>query len=270
MYFNLVSKNNLGVVVALLLVVILSQAQFFNFLLDTALGRAILILFVLVISYANQILGVVSVLFIIIMFNNSNIGYMEGFDGTTGASGANASGNNVGTIKNNATGANATGANVTGANVTGANVGTVQNNATGANVGTIQNNATGANGATGTYASNIQSNMNTPTNTTTTTTTPTLTGANMGTIQNKMNTNNMNTTTTPTPTGANIGTIRSKIQEKINEKQMANGAEGFDILGAERNMQLGKRSNTIPVNKSNVDNVSPFDNSFSNLFSAFK
>jgi hypothetical protein len=275
MEFNLVSKNNLGVVTALLLVIILSQGRFFNFLLDTALGRAILILFVLVISYANQILGVVSVLFIIIMFNNSNIGYMEGFDGTTGANGdngANATGNNVGTIKNNATGANAT-----GANATGANVGTIQNNATGANVtganvGTIQNNATGSNGATGTYASNIQSNMNTPTNTTTPTTTPTLTGANMGTIQNKMNANNMNTTTTttPTPTGANIGTIRSKIQEKINEKQMANGAEGFDILGAERNMQLGKRSNTIPVNKSNVDNVSPFDNSFSNLFSAFK
>ena len=78
MEFNLVSKNNLGVVTALLLVIILSQGRFFNFLLDTALGRAILILFILFISYTNKILGVVSVLFIIIMFNNSNIGYMEG------------------------------------------------------------------------------------------------------------------------------------------------------------------------------------------------
>jgi len=78
MDFNLVSKNNLGVVTALLLVIILSQGRFFNFLLDTALGRAILILFILFISYTNKILGVVSVLFIIIMFNNSNIGYMEG------------------------------------------------------------------------------------------------------------------------------------------------------------------------------------------------
>jgi len=78
MDFNLVSKNNLGAVTALLLVIILSQGRFFNFLLDTALGRAILILFILFISYTNKILGVVSVLFIIIMFNNSNIGYMEG------------------------------------------------------------------------------------------------------------------------------------------------------------------------------------------------
>jgi hypothetical protein len=79
MDFNIVSKNSLGAVGALLLVVILSQARFFNFLLDTALGRAILIVFILFISYANQILGVISILFIIIMFNNSNIGYMEGF-----------------------------------------------------------------------------------------------------------------------------------------------------------------------------------------------
>ena len=79
MDFNIVSKNNLGTVITLLFVVILSQAKFFNFLLDTALGRAILIAFVIIISYMNKILGVVSVLFIIIIFNNSDIGYMEGF-----------------------------------------------------------------------------------------------------------------------------------------------------------------------------------------------
>jgi len=79
MDFKLVSKNNLGAVTSLLLVILLSQSKFFNFLLDTALGRAILILFILFISYTNKILGVVSVLFIIIMFNSSDIGYMEGF-----------------------------------------------------------------------------------------------------------------------------------------------------------------------------------------------
>jgi hypothetical protein len=94
MDFNLVSKNNLGVVTALLLVVILSQGRLFNFLLDTALGRAILILFILFISYTNKILGVVSVLFIIIMFNNSNFGYMEGAT-TMGSS----MGTNMGTMK---------------------------------------------------------------------------------------------------------------------------------------------------------------------------
>ena len=80
MAFNLVSKNNIGGATALLLVVLLSQSKFFNFLLDTALGRAFLILFILIISYANKILGVVSVLFIIIMANSSDIGYLEGFD----------------------------------------------------------------------------------------------------------------------------------------------------------------------------------------------
>jgi hypothetical protein len=97
MEFNLVSKNNLGVVTALLLVIILSQGRFFNFLLDTALGRAILILFILFISYTNKILGVVSVLFIIIMFNNSNFGYMEG---------ATTMGSSMGTTMSSSTGTN--------------------------------------------------------------------------------------------------------------------------------------------------------------------
>jgi hypothetical protein len=79
MDFQLVSKNNVGAVATLFLVILLSQARFFNFLIDTALGRAILILFILGISYTNKILGVVAVLFIIIAFNNSDIGYLEGF-----------------------------------------------------------------------------------------------------------------------------------------------------------------------------------------------
>ena len=79
MDFNLVSKHNVGYATSLLLIVLLSQSKFFNFLLDTTLGRSILILFILFISYVNKILGVVVVLFIIILFNNSDIGYIEGF-----------------------------------------------------------------------------------------------------------------------------------------------------------------------------------------------
>jgi len=79
MDFKLVSKNNIGVVSTLILVILLSQSRFFNFLIDTALGRTILILFILGISYTNKILGVVAVLFIIIMFNQSDISYIEGF-----------------------------------------------------------------------------------------------------------------------------------------------------------------------------------------------
>lgn len=79
MDFNLVSKNNVGAVATLFLVILLSQSRFFDFLIDTTLGRAILVLFILGISYTNKILGVVAVLFIIIAFNNSDIGYLEGF-----------------------------------------------------------------------------------------------------------------------------------------------------------------------------------------------
>jgi hypothetical protein len=92
---TLVSKNNIGGATALLLVILLSQSKFFNFLLDTALGRAILILFILVISYTNKILGVVSVLFIIIMFNSSDIGYLEGFDTPTTSSTSDTDSTNV-------------------------------------------------------------------------------------------------------------------------------------------------------------------------------
>lgn len=79
MNFKLVSKHNMGAVATLLLVILLSQSRVFHFLIDTALGRALLILFILGISYIHKILGVVAVLFIIIMFNHSSIGLMEGF-----------------------------------------------------------------------------------------------------------------------------------------------------------------------------------------------
>ena len=77
--FQFISKKNIGGAMALFLVILLSQARIFNFLLDTVLGRMMLVASLLVISYLNKILGVVSVLLIIIMFNNSGLGYMEGF-----------------------------------------------------------------------------------------------------------------------------------------------------------------------------------------------
>ena len=79
MDFKLNSKNNIGGVATLFLVILLSQSRFFDFLIDTTLGRAVLILFILGISYTNKILGVVAVLFIIISFSNSNTSYMENF-----------------------------------------------------------------------------------------------------------------------------------------------------------------------------------------------
>ena len=76
MDFKLISKNNIGSAVLLLLVIALSQSRVFNFLIDTALGRFFLIIFVLCLSHCHKILGVVGVLFIIIMFNSN---FYEGF-----------------------------------------------------------------------------------------------------------------------------------------------------------------------------------------------
>lgn len=83
MDFKLVSKNNIGAAATLILVIMLTQSRMFDFLMDTTLGRAMLVLFILGISCINKIFGVVAILFIIIMFNNSNLGFMEGFTDTS-------------------------------------------------------------------------------------------------------------------------------------------------------------------------------------------
>ena len=79
MDFKFNSKTTLGAISTLTLVIILSQSRFFDFLIDTALGRAALICLIIGISYTHKILGVISVLFVIIMFNQSYLGSSEGF-----------------------------------------------------------------------------------------------------------------------------------------------------------------------------------------------
>jgi hypothetical protein len=88
MNFNFGSKNNMGAIATIILIILLSQNKFFNFLIDTALGRVFLVFFILAITYINKILGVILVLFIMIIFNQSNIGYMEGYTSMTPASNA--------------------------------------------------------------------------------------------------------------------------------------------------------------------------------------
>lgn len=88
MDFKLVSKNNVGVVVTLILVILLSQSRFFAFLTETALGRMVILVFIIFIAYTNKILGLLAVLAIIIAFNENNMNivqsynYYEGFDGS--------------------------------------------------------------------------------------------------------------------------------------------------------------------------------------------
>jgi hypothetical protein len=79
-------KNNVGIFITLILVILLCVSKFFNFLTETPLGRFILLAFVIMISYTHKMLGLLAVLFIIIAFNqhDSNTvyayNYYEGFD----------------------------------------------------------------------------------------------------------------------------------------------------------------------------------------------
>ena len=82
---KLLSKTNMGGLATIILVILLCQARFFNFMVGTTLGRAVLVFLVLGITCAHHILGVIAVLAIIVIYNQSNVDYMEGFTkGTAG------------------------------------------------------------------------------------------------------------------------------------------------------------------------------------------
>lgn len=80
------SKNNMGIIITLILVILISQSRFFDFYFDTYLGRAFLLAFVIFVAYTNKILGLLAVLAIIIAFNQNEMNvvqsynYFEGFE----------------------------------------------------------------------------------------------------------------------------------------------------------------------------------------------
>lgn len=79
MAINTLSKNSIGVVITLLLVILLSESRLFKIITDTYLGRTLLVTILLFASYLNKILGVVCVFVIIIMFSIMKFTY-EGFE----------------------------------------------------------------------------------------------------------------------------------------------------------------------------------------------
>lgn len=82
--FKMVNKNSVGGAGLLLFFIVISQARFFDFLIDTSLGRTLLILILIFLSYCHGILGVVGVLLIIIAFNQSGLSFLsEGFETST-------------------------------------------------------------------------------------------------------------------------------------------------------------------------------------------
>jgi len=73
------SKNNIGILVTLILVILLCVSKFFDFLTETHLGRIILLAFIVVISYTHKLLGLLAVLFVIIAFNNYDTNMVHGY-----------------------------------------------------------------------------------------------------------------------------------------------------------------------------------------------
>jgi len=86
MEFNRLNKNYLSLLATILLIIILSQTTMLSLLYDTPLGRLILVIFILIISYTNKNLGIIAVLLIVFIFNYNlnNVNYFESF--TTDAS----------------------------------------------------------------------------------------------------------------------------------------------------------------------------------------
>jgi hypothetical protein len=74
----MLSKNSIGVITTLLLIILLSESRLFKIITDTYLGRTLLIIILLFASYLNKIIGTVCVFIIIIMFSIMKFNY-EGF-----------------------------------------------------------------------------------------------------------------------------------------------------------------------------------------------
>ena len=79
MNVKIMAKKSMGISISLILIVLLSQSNYFHFLLNTVLGRSILIVLLLVIAHDSKVLGIIVVLFIVIMFNQKDMTYLEGF-----------------------------------------------------------------------------------------------------------------------------------------------------------------------------------------------
>lgn len=93
MNFKVVSKNNMGVVTLLVLIILLTQSRVFNFLLDSHLGRTVLLAVIIFLSYLNKILGTVAVLMVAILISTSNYDYLEGFNNNVDKNNSNDSNN---------------------------------------------------------------------------------------------------------------------------------------------------------------------------------
>lgn len=80
MALKLISRNNVGVMATLVLVILLSQSRFFTFLTETPLGRIFLLGLTIIIACSNKIFGLLAVLFIIIAFNQNHSNVVQSYN----------------------------------------------------------------------------------------------------------------------------------------------------------------------------------------------
>jgi ABC-type protease/lipase transport system fused ATPase/permease subunit len=75
------NKEYLAILLVFVLAILLGQTKFLRFFFDTHLGRSFLVLFVIIITYLHKTLGVISVLLIVIMFQQgvNSINLFESF-----------------------------------------------------------------------------------------------------------------------------------------------------------------------------------------------
>jgi hypothetical protein len=66
--YKILSTQNFSIALTLLLIILLSQSNIMNLFIDTILGRILLVLILLCISYTNHQLGIASTLFVIMVF----------------------------------------------------------------------------------------------------------------------------------------------------------------------------------------------------------
>jgi hypothetical protein len=247
MTIKTLGKNTMGIVLALLLVLLLSESRLFNFFTDTYLGRVFLIFIILIASYLNKILGVVCVFIIIIMF--SNISYYEGFDSNSGTM------EKVQNIKNAVSQAISqhSATTPTSSSMPGANGGGVYNPTStstsassmpGANGGGVYNPTSSSSSMPGANGGGVYNPASTSTSASS------MPGANGGGVYNPTSTSSSSSSMP----GANGGGVYNPTSSSSSSMPGANGGgvrqaiEGFDLQSTENNIKRGKQSNSIPVN----------------------
>jgi hypothetical protein len=75
-----INKHKNGMIAFLFVILFISQKSSFRFLTHTIIGRLSLIVLLLGISNSTPVLGIVAVLIVVIMINQDNSFYLEGFD----------------------------------------------------------------------------------------------------------------------------------------------------------------------------------------------